>query len=418
MAEPPRLIALDALRGIAVMGILLMNIVGFALPQAAYLNPAAYGGADSANLAVWAVSFVLVDGKMRALFSLLFGASMLLVIDRAEQAGRNGGAVHLRRMGALFVIGLVHAYLIWAGDILVPYAIVGTLAYAYVERSTRQQVALALILLVGQWLLLWSLLSGLAATRAAAGAPDASAAAITAWRGIADQIGIPSAEAIARSLTTWRGGYGTIFHERVAQEWATPFLQLIEVGPETLGLMLLGMAGLRSGFLTGGWSRSAYRRIAATAYLVGLPALALIASATIRSGFDEVVTVRAAELYAAPFRPLVMIGHVSVAMLWLRGAQDSRALARIAAVGRTAFSNYLGTSLVMTSLFYGYGLGLFGRLDRAELYLLVPPAWLAMLLWSKPWLDRFLYGPLEWLWRSLAMGKAQPFLRRRDTIES
>jgi len=418
MAEPPRLIALDALRGIAVMGILLMNMAGFALPGAAYLNPAAYGGATGADLIAWAASFVLVDGKMRALFSLLFGASMVLVIDRAEESGRDGAGVHFRRMGWLFAIGLVHAYLIWSGDILVPYAIVGTIAYAHVGRTVRQQLVLASVLLLGQWLLLSSLLSGLAEARNAALAPDASAAATRAWRGIADQIGIPSPEAIAHALTVYRGGYGAILHDRVGQSWTTPFLQLIDVGPETLALMLLGMAGLRSGFLTGGWSRTTYRRVAIAAYLVGLPALCLIALATVRSGFDEILTVSAAQLYAAPLRLIVMFGHVSLAMLWLTGSPGGAPVARVAAVGRAAFSNYLATSLVMTTIFYGYGLGLFGRLGRAELYLLVPPAWAAMLVWSKPWLDRYRYGPLEWLWRSLARGAPQRMRRSQDTIES
>jgi uncharacterized protein len=418
MAEPPRLIALDALRGIAVMGILLMNMAGFALPGPAYLNPAAYGGATGADLAVWAVSFVLVDGKMRALFGMLFGASMLLVIDRAAKAGRSGAAVHVRRMGWLFLIGLVHAYLIWSGDILVPYAIVGMAAYLYVGRTPRQQIVLAATLLAGQWLLLWTLMSGLSAARDAALAPGASVAAIDGWRSIADQIGIPAPEAIARSLAIYRGGYAGILQDRVGHNWTTPFLQLIDVGPETLALMLLGMAGLRSGFLTGEWSRAAYRRIAAGAYVVGLPALSLIALATVRSGFDEVQTVRAAQLYAAPFRIIVMFGHVSLAMLWLRGASHRSIGTRIAAVGRAAFSNYLGTNLVMTTVFYGYGFGLFGHLDRAELWLLVPPAWAAMMLWSKPWLDRYLYGPLEWLWRSLSRGRLQPMRRAQHPIES
>jgi uncharacterized protein len=417
VAETPRLIALDALRGIAVMGILLMNVTGFAMPPAAYLNPGAYGGAQGADLAVWAVGFVLVDGKMRALFSMLFGASMLLVIDRAEQAGRDGASVHFRRMGWLFAIGLVHAYLVWAGDILVPYAIVGAIAYAYVERTARQQVMLALVLFVGQWLLLASLVSGLAATRDAAMAAHATAEATQAWRGIADQIGHPSAQAIGRVLGIYRGGYTGIVQDRLGN-WATPFLQLIDIGPETLALMLLGMAGLRSDFLTGGWSRTAYVRVVLTCYLIALPALSFIAYGTIRSGFDEIATLRAADLYAAPFRPLVMLGHVSLATLWLSRDGASRSVARVAAVGRAAFSNYLGTSLVMTTIFYGYGLGWYGTMDRAELYLLVPPMWIAMLLWSKPWLDRYRFGPLEWLWRSLANGAPQPMRRTNVTIES
>lgn len=411
MADPPpRFAALDVLRGVAVMGILLMNVIGFGLPEAAYLNPAAYGGSDGADLAAWMIGFVLIDGKMRALFSLLFGASMLLVIDRADAAGGDGMTVHYRRMASLFGIGVIHAYLVWAGDILIPYAVVGMLAYAFVERRTASLVVLALVLFVAQWLLLASMIAGIAAVRDAALAPGATADAITLWRAFADQAGIPSEAAIARVLATYRGSYGEIVAERLAH-WNAPILQLASAGPETLALMLLGMAGLKSGFLTGSWSRVAYGRVAATAYLIGIPALALIARATVASGFDEVATLRAAELYAAPFRPLVMIGHAASILLWLKGAEGSPAAGRIAAVGRAAFSNYLGTSVVMTFLFYGYGSGWFGQLGRAELYLVVPPIWAAMLLWSEPWLRHFRYGPLEWLWRSLSRGTPQPMRR-------
>jgi uncharacterized protein len=417
MADPDRLIALDMLRGVAVMGILLMNVAGFGLPQAAYLNPAAYGGASGADLAAWAIGFVLIDGKMRALFSLLFGASMLLVIDRAEQSGRSAGAIHLRRMGSLAVIGAVHAYLIWAGDILIPYAIVGTIAYAYVHRSPRAQLAMAMALLIGQWLLLWSLIAGLEAARDAAMAPGAAAQAIRGWREIADQIGIPAPATIAATLAIYRGSYAGIFNERLDNA-AAPLLQLVDVGAETLALMLLGMAGLRIGFLTGRWRRETYLRTALAAYAVGLPILILIAARTIASDFDEIVTVRAALLYAAPARIIVTAGHASMLLWWFGGEEQGGLKARVAAVGRAAFTNYLATSLIMTTIFYGYGAGLFGHLSRAQLYLLPPCLWILMLAWSKPWLDRYRYGPAEWLWRSLARGQRQPLRHAANSIES
>lgn len=407
MTEPPRLIALDALRGGAVMGILLMNITSFAMPAAAYLNPAAYGGTGPADIAVWLANFVLVDGKMRALFSALFGASMLLVIDRAEAANADGARVHFRRMGWLLGFGLVHAYLIWAGDILILYAITGMLAFAFAGRGTRALIAIGILFLALQILLLAPLLHDIASLRDDAASPDAAPAIVAAWREVADQVGVPGAAAIARELSIHRGGYAGILHDRLTGGRTTPLFQLIEVAPETLGLMLLGMAGLRSGFLTGAWQRRSYARIAAGAYLIALPPLLLIGLASIRSGFDAVAVLRAAELYAAPFRPVVMIGHAALLLWWL----DGRAPARLAAVGRAAFSNYLGTSLAMTLLFYGYGAGLYGRLGRAELYLVVPVVWLAMLLWSKPWLERFRYGPLEWLWRSLVRQSWQPMRR-------
>lgn len=408
MAEPTlRYATLDGLRGIAVMGILLMNVTGFALPQAAYLNPAAYGGTAPSDIAVWMANFVLVDGKMRALFSFLFGASMLLVFERAEDAGRSGAMVHFRRMASLLLMGLIHAYLIWDGDILVLYAIIGMVAFGFVGLGSRALVTIGIVLLVVQMLLLASLMQDLADLRDAAARPHAAAAAVQAWRNVADEIGIPTPAAIARTLAIYRGGYGGIVHERLTTGIATPILQFVDVGAETLGLMLLGMAGLRSGFLTGAWRRPSYARVALATYGIGLPALALIAAGCMRSGFDEVGTVRAAELLAAPFRPIVMLGHASLALLWLGRRPADALTVRVVAAGRMAFSNYLGTSIAMTCLFYGYGGGLFGTIGRARLYLLVPLAWAAMLLWSKPWLDRYRYGPLEWLWRSLARGTPQ-----------
>jgi uncharacterized protein len=412
MIAPPRLIALDVLRGVAVMGILLMNIAGFALPQAAYLNPAAYGGATGADLVAWTFGFVLIDGKMRALFSLLFGAGMVLVIERAEAAGQNGTIVHLRRMATLLAIGAVHAYLIWSGDILILYGIVGTFALVHVRRSNRGLITIASLLLLAQWVLLWSLVGGLGTVRDAALAPGASAAAVQAWRSIADQVGIPSLMAIGRELAAFQGDYAGILNERLRHASA-PLLQLVDAGAETLALMLLGMAGVRSGFLTGRWSSSAYSRVAAIAYAAGLPLLGFLAANTIRSGFDEVVTVQAATLYAAPLRIVVMIGHVALLLSWVKRAPGGWLVGRIAAAGRAAFSNYLATSIVMTTIFYGYGLGWFGQFSRAQLYAMVPLAWAAMLAWSKPWLDRYRFGPFEWLWRSIARGHLQPMRNSR-----
>ena len=138
-----RLHALDLIRGIAVLGILLMNIVSFALPAAAYMNPHAFGHRGPIDDVVWAVDFVLVDGKMRGLFSLLFGASMLLVVERAEAKGESGTRVHLSRMAWLLVFGMAHLLLLWPGDILQHYALVGVVAFAIRASPQGQLVSLA-----------------------------------------------------------------------------------------------------------------------------------------------------------------------------------------------------------------------------------------------------------------------------------
>jgi uncharacterized protein len=173
-----------------------------------------------------------------------------------------------------------------------------------------------------------------------------------------------------------------------------------------MGLMLLGMVGLRSGFLTGSWDRHLYARIAWIGIAVGGLGEAAIAGWTIHTGFSPVAVFADYMLVSSPFR-LVMAGGYA-ALIVLLGRHCGPIVRRIAATGRAAFTNYLGTSLVASTLFYGYGLGLYGRLDRFQAWLIVPFVWLTILAWSKPWLDRFRYGPFEWLWRSLARGRLQP----------
>ena len=136
-AMPSRYRGLDAIRGVAVMGILAMNIVAFALPFAAYANPAAGGPPSSADLAAWAFNFLFVDSKMRGLFSMLFGASTLLVIERAEGSGRSAARTHYARMAWLALFGLAHFYLIWFGDILFLYSACGLLLFWFRALSIR-----------------------------------------------------------------------------------------------------------------------------------------------------------------------------------------------------------------------------------------------------------------------------------------
>lgn len=170
--------------------------------------------------------------------------------------------------------------------------------------------------------------------------------------------------------------------------------------------MLFGMAGLTSGFLTGAWSDRAYARAAAIGFGIGVPAYALFAWLILRAHFDAPMLL--AFGLAAPVlaRPAMIVAIAALVILLTR--RGGALVERIAAAGRAAFSNYLGTSLLMTGLFYGWGFGLFGTLSRAQLWLPVVATWALILLWSKPWLDRFNYGPFEWLWRSLARRRLQP----------
>ena len=187
---------------------------------------------------------------------------------------------------------------------------------------------------------------------------------------------------------------------------AEPFGSLIFFGPETLALMLLGMAGYKSGYLTGQWSDRRYRTIALWTLSIGAIASAIIALTTWRSNFDLPTVFFNLVVVQLPFRIAMALGYAALIILIFR--ERSWIRDRFAAVGRAAFTNYLGTSIIAALIFYGDGLSLYARLSRFEAWLVVPLVWLVMLAWSKPWLDRFQYGPFEWLWRSLARGKLQP----------
>jgi uncharacterized protein len=412
VTEPlPRIAALDVVRGVAVMGILAMNIVAFAMPFQAYMNPAAFGTEGPADLASWLLSFIFIDGKMRGLFSFLFGASMLLVIEKAEAKGEDAARIHFRRMLWLLLFGLIHLYLIWFGDILTGYALIGMIAWFLHGLSNRAMVRLGIALLLVQLLVFVGLAFGASGLSAAAAAPGAAPETVEEWRSLEQDFGLLAGAPLAQKLAVYTGGYGGILADRVADNAWMPIKGLFMFGWETLAYFLFGMAGLRTGFLRGDWSAAAYRRTMLIGFGIGIPAYAVLAWLLIRDDFSVPMVFAVAMAATVPFRPL-MVAAIAALIIVLAARSRGALLGRIAAAGRAAFTNYLGTSLIMTTLFYGYGAGLFGRLSRAELWLVVLPMWALMLLWSKPWLDRFEYGPLEWLWRSLSRGAVQRMRRR------
>lgn len=403
-----RFVSLDVVRGIAVMGILLMNIIAFSMPSAAYFTPLAYGGDSPVDMAVWATNFVISDGKMRGLFSVLFGASMLLVIQRAEAKEASVALTHYSRMTWLLFFGVIHAYAVWHGDILMLYAVIGCIAFFFRNMETHKLVVLGLILIAVQAIFLLLVAGSIWMLREAAMAPDADAPLVRDWAEFQREFGPLPADKLAEDLARYRGDYAGILAHRLGEGFWDPIVANLTAALDTLGLMLLGMAGFKSGFLTGKWERARYARYARIGYAIGLPLLTLIALATIANDFDPVTIFTLDFAARVAVNPAVILAHAALILYWLKGAAGSALVTRIAATGRAAFTNYLGTSLICTTLFYGYGFGLYGELSRAEVYIVVLGVWALMLLWSKPWLDRFRYGPLEWLWRSLARRELQP----------
>ncbi|WP_169977304.1 DUF418 domain-containing protein [Tautonia rosea] len=418
-AEPvgkaERLAAVDVLRGVALLGILAMNIVSFAWPFSAYDNPDLSGGPGLLNRSAWMVNQLLFSGKMMTLFSMLFGAGLVLMADRAERRGTAFAWVYYRRVLWLLVIGLIHAYFIWSGDILVAYALCGLVLFLFRSMSPGRLFALGTVLFIGSSLLFSILGLGIGAMRAMAETTSASvgtsepgrAELAEAW----EEMGAffePTEEQFAEQLTAYRGSYWEVFPHRAQESigFQAFFLPLFIWG--IAGRMLVGMAFMKWGAFSAERSTRFYGVMALIAYGIGLPL-------TIVGGLDLWATdfdVVRGMIFGSSLTQLatlpVALGHAAVVMLVVKSGVLPRLTARLAAVGRMALTNYLTQSIVGTLLFYGYGFGLFGTLDRPTLWLIVLAIWAIQLWYSPLWLARFRFGPAEWLWRSLTYLKFQP----------
>jgi len=401
--ESFRIDGLDFLRGLAVMSILLANIVAFALPLPAVFNPFTIGTDGPADLAAWLFTFLFVDGKMRALFAMLFGASILLVMESAEMNGRDGLAAHRRRMLWLLPIGLAHYVLLWSGDILLLLAVCGLIATLFVRLETLNLIKLALALLLAQWLVnLLAVLPGFW-LRAAAEAPGASVSTIALWQGYADRLGMGDSATIATDIARFHMGYLDIVGFRLATVPGDAVNLLVHAVPEMLAFVALGMAMLKGGFLAGQWQAAQYRATWRRALIVGLvPMLGLAAWVLISR--DPLAAQAAAFAWALPLRLPIAVGLAALVMEIAARAPEGILIGAVRAVGRLALSNYLLTSLVMTTLFYGYGAGLYGALGRATLIPIVLIMWSVMMGWSPLWRAKLGQGPAERLWRQLARG--------------
>ncbi len=404
-----RIEAIDVVRGFAVLGILLMNVVGMGLPATAYLDPTFAGGHEGADFWMWSINFVLTDGKMRGLFTMLFGASMVLIAERAEGQQPGPVSIHYRRMAWLLVFGLLHAFLLWWGDILVCYAIAGALVFVFRTLTQRTLLIGGVCILAVLTTLNVAIGIALEDIRLAAYQPGAAPADVEAWAAASFALD-PPAEARDAEIAAMRGGFLEAVGGR-ASNLAFVYSNLLPFEViEAIGQMMIGIALFRSGFFSSGWSVGSYIRLAALGYGLAVPVTAWLAWRAWDADFDVVVLNEMGAWSAIP-RPFIALAHASVLVLCLRQGVLGPLRGALAAVGRMALSNYLLTSLITTLVFCGFGLGLFGALSRAELMMVVISVWAFILLWSGPWLRHFTYGPFEWIWRGLVRGRIPPLRR-------
>ena len=404
VAEPGRIDALDVLRGFALLGILVLNVQAFAMPRAAYFNPTAYGDLEGANLSVWVAGRMLADQKFMTIFSMLFGASIVLMADRAGARG-DARRVHYRRMGWLLVIGLLHAHLLWSGDILFLYAVCGMLVYPLRRLPPRRLLVLGVAMLAVASA--WSVVAGLT---------------LPYWppeelSGFANEVWRPTPEMIGAELAAYRGGWLDQQPLRSAsalefETWVLITWGLWRAG----GLMLIGMVLFRSGVLSAERSPRVYATLVAVAVVLGLPLVAWGIAIDFARGWTLRSLFVGVQFNYWP-SIAVSLGYVGAVMLACR-TRALHALTRpFAAVGRTALTNYLLQTVLCTTLFHGHGLGWFGSVDRVGQVGVVAAVWAVQLVVSPFWLRRFRFGPAEWAWRSLTCGTRLP-LRRAPAGES
>ena len=423
ISRADRIASIDVLRGFALLGILLMNIQDFGLPGAAYWNPTLWGGGDGANLGYWYINQILFEGKMRTIFSMLFGAGFLVLASRAAERGPEARAdladIYYRRTWWLMLFGFLHAIFIWWGDILFPYAVCGLLLYILRNLSARTLILTGVLLLIpaiprtyfeaqefqeirqkGE--------TALKAEKDGKKLTKEQEDAKKKWEE-KKKDRLPNKKKIEKNVNDHRTGYWHFFKirsEEVLKNLPQGIFQWI---PWDCGsMMLIGMGLFKLGVFTGGLSVSQYMRLGLIAYGLGIPVLAYAAWVVIQQKWDPL----------APFwwgwciydygRLTVALGHISVIMIFCKKEWLTFLTRRLAAVGQTALSNYLLTSILMTFFFNGYGLGRFGHLQRHQLLYVVAGMWTINLVISPIWLRYYRFGPMEWVWRSLTYWRKQP----------
>ncbi|MCE9662230.1 DUF418 domain-containing protein [Halomonas sp. M5N1S17] len=399
LAPGGRVHSLDVLRGFALLGILVMNIQAFAMPMAAYTNPTAWGDLTGANFGVWLLSHLFADEKMMAIFSMLFGAGIVLFADHARQRGKSAAGLHYRRNAWLLLFGAAHGYLLWFGDILFLYAVCGFALFPFRNLSPRALFVLGLALLSVSSLLFlyfgWSMRLW----------PEAQLAAFEAeWR--------PAPAALAEEIAIYRGGWlEQLAHRAPITAEAQTFVLIVWGFWRAAGLMLIGMGLYRLGVLSGQASSATYWRLLMAGWLIGLPLVGYGVAWNFANGWGPESLFHGSQFNYWGSLP-VSLGWVAAVVLLLRHGALRWLTRRLAAVGRMAFTLYILQTVIGVLLFYGQGLALFGQVERTGQIAIVLAIWLLQLLLAPIWLHHFRSGPLEWLWRSLTYGERQPFRRQ------
>lgn len=388
--------SLDVLRGVAVLGILMVNIPTFFLLPEAYQYPPGDPGFDAAGAQAWLFVHIFFEMKFITIFSALFGAGILLMTGDGPDTSTK---VHYRRMLWLLAFGMVHAYALWFGDILVAYAVFGMIAVLFRRMAVGKLVF---------WGFFWIVLTGLLMVGMFASFMLMPEEIDPAMVGMAQ-----SPEAAVRTIAAYQEGSIGRWGHNALMALMSQLTGLAFFGGRVIGVMFLGMALFKSGFLILKWSAARYAITALVCLAVGLPLAWYGGQHALAIDFDlRGMWLHTATNYVASL--LVALGYASVVMLVCKLPWAALLRAPFAAAGQMAFTNYLTQTITLVILSTGtIGFGLYGTLGREELIPIVLGIWAAQLIISTLWLRVFRFGPFEWLWRTLTYWKLQPITKPR-----
>jgi uncharacterized protein len=433
-----RISSIDVLRGFALLGILVSNIDSFAgpevLPEVPWGRPSSifFNSHVHLNLAILLAKWIFVEGKMRMIFSMLFGTGLVLMTERATERNTPEFAdVYLRRNMWLTLFGYLHGLLVWTGDILLPYGL-SALLILYPCRKLKPKALFViggiLTLAVSSYLLpaflgtagdldLGTQVSKLAGAHRS-GEPLTAEELETRkrWNDLVTSHAVTT-QAIDAAMAEAHLGYLKQVvkdHLPLYTSMNISFWEFLIV--ESAGAMFLGMALYKIGFLTSKCSYATYAYVSIAGFLLAVPAYTWGVLRSYREGFSFYVVERYLYWPYEFTRLAGTLGVLGIVMIVIKSGRLRRAQFALAAVGRTALSNYILTSLLCQFIFLWGPWKLFGRLEYHQRHLVVVGVWVINLTTSVLWLRRFEFGPLEWLWRSLTYVRLQPWSSSRRLV--
>jgi uncharacterized protein len=424
VASEDRIKTVDMVRGFALLGILLMNIPGFGIDWSE-LSKIISGPHAGKDYYTTAIIFTFFDGTMRGLFSMLFGAGMVLfMMNKKALPGEAPVAeYYYRRLLWLVLFGLFNAFiLLWTGDILFFYGLCGMILFAFRKVKPVWLIVLGFVCIgIGMFKTQnWygdmrdtrrNYVEAVAAEKAGKELTEKQQEAKTAWPEI-EKNQQPDTTYVNRNLRKMHSGYGTIFEYFIQRNVNSEVNYIYHGIWDMLSMMFIGMALLGLGFFSNKLSTSTYTMTLLIGYGIGIPFgwsyfTSFVESNTNIAGYVDSFRVPHWQIY--DFRRVFLcLGHASILMLVFRSRIVPWLMKALANVGQMAFTNYLVQSIICTWFFFGYGFDNYNRLRFHQLYYVVFAVWILQLIYSSIWLRYFRFGPFEWLWRSLTYWKKQP----------